>query len=118
MTAIISILLSAIAIAMSTRRFMRRRMDSVALMKSLGAKKQFVVYVMTLQLAMIGLVGVFLGCLMGFIVENSISSMLASLFAGDLPEPSLRPLKIWFLAAFILLLGFALPSLMPVYYTH
>ena len=114
MTAIISILLSAIAIAMSARRFMRRRMDSVALMKSLGAKKQFVVYVMTQQLTMIGLVGVFLGCLMGFVVENSISSMLASLFAGDLPEPSLRPLKIGFLAAFILLPGFALPSLMQL----
>ena len=39
MTTIISILLSAIAIAMSARRFMKRRMDTVALMKSLGAKK-------------------------------------------------------------------------------
>ena len=114
MTTIISILLSAIAIAMSARRFMKRRMDTVALMKSLGAKKQFVVNVMTLQLLMIGLVGVILGCLLGFIVENSVSNILAGLFAGDLPDPSLKPLEIGFLAAFILLLGFAFPSLLQL----
>lgn len=114
MTTIISILLSAIAIAMSARRFMKRRMDTVALMKSLGAKKQFVVKVMTLQLMMIGLVGVILGSLLGFIVENSVSSILAGLFTGDLPDPSLKPLKIGFLAAFILLFGFAFPSLLQL----
>ena len=114
MTAIISILLSAIAIAMSARRFMKRRMDTVALMKSLGAKKQFVVNVMSLQLIMIGLVGVVLGCIMGFVVENTVSNILAELFSGELPKPSLKPLKIGFLAAFILLPGFAFPSLLQL----
>ena len=42
LTAVISLLLSAVAIAMSARRFSQRRMDTVALMKSLGATQGFV----------------------------------------------------------------------------
>ncbi len=43
LTAVISLLLSAVAIAMSARRFAHRRMDTVALMKSLGASQRFVI---------------------------------------------------------------------------
>ena len=42
LTAVISLLLSAVAIAMSARRFAHRRMDTVALMKSLGASQRFI----------------------------------------------------------------------------
>jgi len=54
LTAVISLLLSAVAVAMSARRFAHRRMDTVALMKSLGATQGFVIAVAVLQLAILG----------------------------------------------------------------
>src|SRR5690606_40713072 len=58
LTAVISVLLSAVAIAMSARRFAHRRMDTVALMKSLGATQPFVLAAAALQLVLVGLLGV------------------------------------------------------------
>ena len=113
-TVIISVLLSSIAIAMSARHFMKKRMDMVALMKSLGAKKKFIVNTIILQLFLIGMVGVFFGCLLGFLIENTISNMLSGLFAGVLPEPGYQALLIGFLAAFILLPGFAFSPLLQL----
>ena len=54
LTAVISLLLSAVAIAMSARRFAHRRMDTVALMKSLGATQRFVISVSLVQLLILG----------------------------------------------------------------
>ncbi len=55
LTAVISLLLSAVAIAMSARRFAHRRMDTVALMKSLGASQQFVMSAALVQLVLLGI---------------------------------------------------------------
>ena len=66
LTAIISLLLSAVAIAMSARRFAHRRMDTVALMKSLGATQGFVISVAVVQLMMLGILGVAAGSVIGF----------------------------------------------------
>ena len=55
LTAVISLLLSAVAVAMSARRFAQRRMDTVALMKSLGATQGFVITVALVQLLLLGI---------------------------------------------------------------
>jgi putative ABC transport system permease protein len=114
LTAIISLLLSAVAIAMSARRFAHRRMDTVALMKSLGAKQGFVITAASVQLVLLGLLGVITGSVVGFVVEWMITGMLADLFASDLPEPGLKPVLLGAGAALVLLVGFALPSLIQL----
>ena len=114
LTAIISLLLSAVAIAMSARRFAHRRMDTVALMKSLGAKQGFVITAASVQLVLLGLLGVITGSVVGFVVEWMITGMLADLFASDLPEPGLKPVLLGAGAALVLLIGFALPSLIQL----
>jgi len=114
LTAVISLLLSAVAIAMSARRFAHRRMDTVALMKSLGARQNFIVLAASAQLVVLGLLGVALGCLAGFGVEQAVTAMLADLFASELPAPGLAPVVLGSGAALILLVGFALPSLIQL----
>jgi len=114
LTAVMSVLLSAVAIAMSARRFAHRRMDAVALMKSLGASQRFVIVAASLQLFILGIVGVVIGCASGFAVENMLTRMLADLFASDLPGASLAPLGLGAGSALILLIGFALPSLIQL----
>ncbi len=114
LTAIISLLLSAVAIAMSARRFAHRRMDTVALMKSLGAKQRFVITAASVQLVLLGFLGVLAGSAMGFAVEWIITGMLADLFASDLPQPGMKPIFLGSGAALVLLIGFALPSLIQL----
>ena len=114
LTAVISVLLSAVAIAMSARRFAHRRMDSVALMKSLGASQKFVITASSLQLLMLGIAGILIGTSIGFAAEKILTLMLADLIASDLPPPGLAPVRLATGSALILLAGFALPSLIQL----
>ena len=114
LTAIISLLLSAVAVAMSARRFAHRRMDTVALMKSLGATQGFVISVALVQLVLLGLLGVIAGSVVGFVADDLLSRILVDLLQGDLPDPGMRPVFLASGSALVLLLGFALPSLLQL----
>lgn len=114
LTAVITLLLSAVAIAMSARRFAHRRMDTVALMKSLGASQRFVISAASVQLVMLGFLGIVIGSVIGYAVENGLTAMLGELFASDLPDTSLAPVGLASGSALILLVGFALPSLIQL----
>ena len=114
LTAVISLLLSAVAIAMSARRFAHRRMDTVALMKSLGAKQGFVIATASVQLVILGILGVIIGSIVGFGVEKIVTNMLADIIQGDLPPVGWTPVFLGSGSALILLVGFALPSLIQL----
>jgi putative ABC transport system permease protein len=114
LTAVISLLLSAVAIAMSARRFAHRRMDTVALMKSLGASQRFVITAASVQLIMLGMAGVVIGSMVGFTVEELLTRMLQGMIQGDLPTVGLAPVGLASGAALILLVGFAMPSLIQL----
>jgi putative ABC transport system permease protein len=114
LTAVISLLLSAVAIAMSARRFAHRRMDTVALMKSLGATQGFVISVAVVQLLLLGLVGVIVGSGIGYAAEEALSWILSDLIASDLPGVGPMPVVLASGSALVLLVGFALPSLIQL----
>lgn len=115
LTAVISLLLSAVAVAMSARRFAHRRMDTVALMKSLGATQGFVISVALVQLLLLGVLGVVAGSVVGFAAEELLSRILIDLLQqGELPAVGLRPVILACSSAMVLLLGFALPSLIQL----
>ena len=114
LTAVISLLLSAVAIAMSARRFAQRRMDTVALMKSLGATQRFVIAVVLVQLLLLAILGVVFGSVIGFVADEVLAGIIADLLAGDLPDAGFRPVILAAGSAVILLLGFALPSMIQL----
>ena len=114
LTAIIALLLSAVAVAMSARRFAHRRMDTVALMKSLGATQGFVIAVSIVQLVLLGILGVAIGSAVGFAAEKILTTVLADLIASDLPPVGFTPVVLASGSALVLLVGFALPSLIQL----
>jgi putative ABC transport system permease protein len=114
LTAVISLLLSAVAVSMSARRFAIRRMDTVALMKSLGATQGFVISVAIVQLIMLGAIGVIAGSIVGFAAEETLSWILADIIQGDLPDPGPMPVILACGSAMVLLVGFALPALIQL----
>ncbi len=115
LTAVISLLLSAVAVAMSARRFAHRRMDTVALMKSLGATQGFVISVALVQLTLLGILGIVAGSAVGFAAQEILSRILIDLMQqSDLPGTGIRPIILASTSAMVLLLGFALPSLIQL----
>ncbi len=114
LTAVISLLLSAVAVVMSARRFAQRRMDTVALMKSMGATQGFVIRVTLLQLLLLGILGVVAGSVVGFAAEELLANIISDLLAGSLPDAGLQPVVLASGSALVLLLGFALPSMIQL----
>jgi putative ABC transport system permease protein len=114
LTAVISLLLSAVAIAMSARRFAHKRMDTVALMKSLGASQRFVVTAASVQLFILGVLGIAVGSVVGFGMEKIVTAMLVDIIQGDLPSVGFSPVLLASASAMVLLIGFALPSLIQL----
>jgi putative ABC transport system permease protein len=114
LASLVSVLLCAIAVAMSARRYVNRRLDVVALMKTLGATSAFTLSVSLLQLLAIAFAAAVLGAGVGFLAQEWLLRALKGLLNADLPPASLLPLGLGFTAAISLLVGFALPSLLQL----
>ncbi len=106
-----AVLLAAVGVAMSARRWASRRVDGVALMKCLGASQRFVLGVALAELAAIGALALIAGTLAGAIAESGIAWLLRSLVARELPAASVQPIAVAFATELAMLLGVALPPL-------
>jgi putative ABC transport system permease protein len=111
---LVAALLCSIAVAMAARRYVHRHLDSVALLKTLGATRSFTLTVSLVQLVLVGLIAAAIGSLIGFGAQAWLVKVLAGLLRGDLPPPGLAPLGVGFLTAFAVLTGFALPPLLQL----
>jgi putative ABC transport system permease protein len=114
LASLVSVLLCAIAVAMSARRYVHRHLDTVALLKTLGASRAFTLSVHVLQLLAVAIVAAVLGCGVGFLAQEWLLRTLRGLLAVDLPPPSLVPAAIGFMTAIAVLIGFALPPLLQL----
>src|SRR5688572_2972416 len=111
---LVAVLLCAIAVAMAARRYVQRHLDSVALLKTLGATRAFTLAVSLTQLLLIGIAAAIVGSLIGFGAQAWLVSLLSGWLRGDLPPPGLAPLGVGFLTAVAVLGGFALPPLLQL----
>jgi putative ABC transport system permease protein len=68
----------------------------------------------SVQLVLLGLFGVIVGSVVGFIVEHLVTNMLADIIQGDLPPVGFSPILLGSASALILLIGFAMPSLIQL----
>ena len=66
LASLVSVLLSAVAVAMAARRYATRHLDSVALMKCMGASQGFVLRQTLVQLVCVALLVTVLGTVVGY----------------------------------------------------
>ena len=111
---LVAVLLCSIAVAMAARRYVQRHLDSVALLKTLGATRGFTLSVSLTQLVLIGIGAAIVGSLIGFGAQAWLVKILSGWLRGDLPPPGLAPLGVGFLTAIAVLGGFALPPLLQL----
>jgi len=115
LASLVSVLLCAIAVAMSARRYVHRHLDTVALLKTLGATRGFTLGFTVLQLAAIAIAAAIAGSALGFIAQEWLLRTIRSLLATtELPSASLVPIGIGFMTAISVLAGFALPPLLQL----
>lgn len=114
LAAIVAVLLSGVAIAMSARHYVTRHLDLAALMKCLGATQRDILRLNLLQLAVLALLTAALGSLLGYGAQAALVGVVGDLVASDLPAAGPRPAALGFATALLLLIGFALPSLLQL----
>src|SRR5262249_2085984 len=101
-------------VAMSARRYVQRHLDAVALMKTLGATRAFILSMSLLQLLMLAVLAAALGSLIGFFAQKWLLYALRDLINTDLPSSDFAPLGAGFITAIALLAGFAMPPLLQL----
>jgi putative ABC transport system permease protein len=109
-----AVLLAAVAVAMGARRYAARHIDTVALMKCMGASQAFVLAISIIELSLLAVVAVTLGALLGFLAQSGLAWLLRGLIRSELPAASLAPLPIAMVTVLAVLIGFALPPLLQL----
>lgn len=107
-----SVLLAAVAVAMGARRYVSRHIDTVALLKCMGASQAFVLSMAVIELTALALSAVLVGALIGDLAQLGLAWLLRGLIRTELPPASLAPLPIALVTVLAMLVGFALPELL------
>jgi len=114
LASLVAVLLCSIAVAMAARRYVQRHLDSVALMKTLGASRNLTLAVSLLQLLVVAIGAALLGSAIGYGAHEWLLRALQGLLQADLPPPDFTPVGLGFLTAIAVLGGFALPPLLQL----
>jgi putative ABC transport system permease protein len=114
LSALVSVLLGGVAVAMASRRFLARHLDTVALMKCVGAQHRHVVRLMLTQLLLLALAAGVVGSLLGYVTQYGLSLIVGDLIEAQLPPPTWRGMVIGPVTALTVAIGFALPPLMQL----
>ncbi|MGO9990485.1 MAG: ABC transporter permease [Steroidobacteraceae bacterium] len=109
-----SVLLAAVAVAMGPRRYASRHIDTVALMKCMGASQRFVLAISIIELTLLAAASVAVGAALGYLAQWGLAWLLKDLIRTELPPASLAPLPIALVTVMAMLIGFALPALLQL----
>jgi putative ABC transport system permease protein len=114
LSALITVLLAAIAVAMTARRYTQRHLDNVAVMKCLGAPQALVLQVTVIELGLLALIAAAGGSLLGFLAQEILAWLLGGIVRADLPPPTAAPVLMGTVTALAILVGFALPPMLQL----
>jgi putative ABC transport system permease protein len=114
LTALLAVILAAVAVGLSTRRYTNRHLDGYAVMRCLGASQPQLLRLFALEFVALGVIACAAGCLLGYAAQGLLGVFLADLVQARLPQPSVVPALQGFATGLVLLLGFALPPLLQL----
>lgn len=112
LAALLAVILAAVAVGLSARRFMQRHLDGCAVMRCLGARPAQVLRIVVGEFVIFGLIAALAGTALGWLVQFGLAAMLDDLLQVRLPAPSPAPLGHGLVVGLALLVGFVLPQLL------
>ncbi|MGX1111578.1 putative ABC transport system permease protein [Pseudoalteromonas sp. MBR-15] len=92
---LLGIILAAVAIAVSAKRYCERQYDPVAMMKTLGGSRATIRKIYLLHLSLVCTMSVILGLVIGYSLQMIASDYLAQSMGTELPSASAKP---WLIA--------------------
>ncbi|OLO03096.1 ABC transporter permease [Salinicola socius] len=107
-----AVLLAGVAVAMATRRYVDRHLDTAALLRCFGASQRQLGQLFAWQLAWLGLVAAAIGALLGLAGQAVLLALLTRFLPLELPPPGGMPWLMGVLTALAVLVGFAGPTLL------
>lgn len=114
LVALLTALLAAVAIAMAAHRYMRRHLDGCAVMRCLGLGEKAMRLLVSAEFLMVGLAGGLAGTVLGYAGHFALLVWLGRLISIELPQPGVLPAAEGIATGLVLLIGFALPPLLPL----
>ncbi|HEX5802887.1 MAG TPA: FtsX-like permease family protein, partial [Azospira sp.] len=114
LSALLTVVLAAVAVALAARRYSQRHLDPCAVMRCLGATQSFLLRVYLTQFAALGLIASLVGCGLGYLGHFALHAWLANLLTAPLPPPSWLPAGQGMAVGLLLLFGFAVPPLLQL----
>ncbi len=112
LSSIMVILISGVAIAMSTRRYTERHFNATAILRCLGCKQAEILWLYLCQFIVLGIVACALGSLFGWFAQQVLFDLLKDLLPAKVAKPSFIAIILGFVTGLSILLGFALPPLL------
>ena len=112
LAALVSAVLSAVAVAVASRRFMQRHLDSCAIMRCVGASQSLIFRIYLYQFLWLGLAASLIGSALGYFAQTVLSYWLSAMVTNELPQPTLLPAVEGVVTGMALLLAFSLPPLL------
>src|SRR3990172_1370070 len=114
LTAMLAVILAAVAFSLPPRRYTQRHLDGYAVMRCLGATQARLFALFGAEFAGLGVLACAAGSAAGYVAQLVIALLVADLVVVPLPQPSLLPALQGFAIGIVLLLGFALPPLLQL----
>ena len=114
LAALTAAILAGAAIMLAARRFVQRHLDGCAVMRCLGAQQGQVLRLFLYQFLLLGFFAVLAGCLLGYVTQALLISLIETMRDAALPQPSLLPALKAAVSGFALLLGFGFLPLLQL----
>ena len=108
----LAVILSGIAMALASARFVKRHLMQVAVLKTLGATPKVLINMFFIQFTMLFVVGAVIGLAVGWVVQGFIASLLSGLMSTSLPEPSFSRLWLGIATGIISMVAFCVPLML------
>jgi len=109
LAALVSVLLAGVAVALASRRHAQLHLDTAAMLRCLGLSQAGVIQVFTVELLMLGLLASVIGCILGFVAQLGLSSLLGAMLVTALPPAGFGPALDGVVLGLVCLVGFGLP---------
>ncbi|MDO5505432.1 MAG: FtsX-like permease family protein [Pseudoxanthomonas suwonensis] len=114
LTAMLSVLLAAIAVAMAARRHSERHLQAAAVMRCLGASQRTLSVVHVGELLLLGLLACVVGVALAFALQWGVGNWLSQRLQLDIPAPSPWPAVHGVGAGLLVLLAFGAPPVLAL----
>lgn len=112
LAALLTVILAAVAVGLSARRYMQTHLDACAVMRCLGAAERHILLIHGGEFILLGLAATLFGSGLGYLLQLVLQTLLAGLVASALPPPGPLPWLHGLAVGTVLVAGFVLPPLL------